>query len=144
MQLVNATRILAVAQESAEFCSRSPEYSAPYPCSVLVSWTFDGGDSLKKDELELFAKTMCHHVWNVHKKGKTEGEGNERYQLVEEEQGHTCTLEFTLRPKPHPHLLLHWVTLDRPAEGKEKAREEVEGETAHDKMQRFTVMYSRG
>lgn len=73
---------------------------------------------------------------------QTEGEGNEKYQLVEEEQDHTCTLEFSLRPEPRPHLLLHWVTLDRPAGGK-KAQEEVQGETAHDKVMR-ELLVSKG
>lgn len=46
------------------------EYGASYPCAVLVSWTFGSGDSMRNEELELFAKNLCHHVWNVQKKGK--------------------------------------------------------------------------
>lgn len=46
---------------------------------------------------------------------------------MEEEKGHTCTLEFSLRLLPHPHLLLNWVTLDKPAQRKKNEEDDAEG-----------------
>ncbi|XP_063841431.1 uncharacterized protein LOC135089586 isoform X2 [Scylla paramamosain] len=113
-QLVNAARILSLAQESAEFCSNSPDCRISYPCCVLASWTLGTG-SLKKDEIKAFAKTWCHYVWSVERKAKNQD--SEEFHLVEEEQGRTCIVEFSLRLLPSPNLLLHQVILEEKEQG---------------------------
>ncbi|KAG0728121.1 hypothetical protein GWK47_033153 [Chionoecetes opilio] len=114
-QLMNAARILSLAQESAEFCSNSPECRVARPCGVLAAWTLGSG-ALKKDEVVPFARSLCHYVWSVHRKAKNSG--GEEYHLVEEEQGRTCTVEYSLRLSPSPHLLLRQVALEeRGAQG---------------------------
>ncbi|XP_071531691.1 uncharacterized protein [Panulirus ornatus] len=122
-QMVNAARILSLAQESAEFCSTSAMTmnkdnntgsKVSCQCSVLVSWTEQSSSFLKHCELEAFAKDFCHHVWTVHVNNKGRSRSAAEYHLVEEQSGNVCTISFfdrQLSSSSH-HLFLHQVTLE--------------------------------
>ncbi|XP_037784155.1 uncharacterized protein LOC119580217 [Penaeus monodon] len=134
-QMVNAARILSLAQESARYCSSNVAdddgagNNLAKQCSVLASWTQWSSDPLRHTELEGFARTFCHHVWTLHENKKGSTKNTVEYNMVQEFTGATFTLNFSGHHIGHRsnYILFHELTLEEEEEEEEVKKEE-EGE----------------
>ncbi|XP_042214070.1 neurofilament medium polypeptide-like [Homarus americanus] len=143
-QKVNAARVISLAQEYAEFYTNTrtrdthsdAEIDLFHQCSVLVSWTKRTSDAMKLNEVEIFAKDFCHHVWTVHvdKAHKSNMKG---YDLVSEWTEQTCTISFSAShpSAAEPYILLHEVYLETDEMEEETTQAKVmEGEATQERV----------
>ncbi|XP_063605775.1 uncharacterized protein LOC134780807 [Penaeus indicus] len=136
-QMVNAARILSLAQESARYCSSNvagDDHGAgnntAKQCSVLAAWTQWSSDPLKHAELEGFARTFCHHVWTLHENKKGSSKNIVEYNMVQEFTGATFTLNFSGHHVGHRsnYILFHELTLEEEEEEEKEVKKEEEEE----------------
>ncbi|XP_042885508.1 uncharacterized protein LOC122261741 [Penaeus japonicus] len=134
-QMVNAARILSLAQESARYCSSNVTSndqgggsSSTKPCSVLVAWTWWSSNPLKHAELESFAGTFCHQVWTLHENKKGSTKNAVEYNMIQEFSGATFTITFSGHRIGHRsnYILFHELTLEEEEEEQEMKKEEGE------------------
>ncbi|XP_047477607.1 uncharacterized protein LOC125031129 [Penaeus chinensis] len=127
-QMVNAARILSLAQESARYCSSNVAgddhgtgNNTAKQCSVLAAWTQWSSDPLKHAELEGFARTFCHHVWTLHENKKGSTKNIVEYNMVQDFTGATFTLNFSGHHigQRSNYILFHELTLEEEEEEKE-------------------------